>query len=445
LPMRLLDVDDDDKPDLIFADQSSSTVVVYRNTSAGETISFAPKIEFPSGQANSWLTLGDLDGDGKPDVVTNSNTSGASILRNQSTPGNISFAAKIDIGTVRNQEDVNIADMNGDGKVDIVVSTPVFIAPPPPRTISIFKNNSTQGNISFASNAEYLISASYEAHVISVIDDFNNDGKLDIGSTYNGLFSVIANQIGAPGVASFNPISGSTATIVTITGNNFIGATSVSFGGIPASSFTVDNSTTITAVVGNGASGSISVTTPGGTASLTGFTFISAPTITSFTPTTAGTGATVTITGTNLTGVTAVSFGGMAASSFLVNSSTNITAVVGAGASGNVSVTTSGGIASLAGFIYSPVTGIVSPGNVNSSQLTVYPNPSSSWIVISHPATIKNSTLKFIDILGQEVKVIYPSRNSDRTYLKVNDLPKGFYTITWSDGIRNLSRTMIVQ
>lgn len=78
-----------------------------------------------------------------------------------------------------------------------------------------------------------------------------------------------------------------------------------------------------------------------------------APTITSFTPTSSAAGATVTITGTNLTGATAVKFGGTAAASYTVVNATTITAVVGSGASGSVSVTTPGGTATKAGFTLS--------------------------------------------------------------------------------------------
>jgi YVTN family beta-propeller protein len=74
-----------------------------------------------------------------------------------------------------------------------------------------------------------------------------------------------------------------------------------------------------------------------------------APTISSFTSTSAA-GGTVSIIGTNFTGATAVSFGGVAAASFTVVNATTITAVVGSGASGSVSVTTLGGTASLLGF-----------------------------------------------------------------------------------------------
>ena len=62
----------------------------------------------------------------------------------------------------------------------------------------------------------------------------------------------------------------------------------------------------------------------------------SSPKITSFTPTTATAGTTVTITGTNLNQVNAVSFGGVVASSFNVVSSTILTAVVGSGATGKI-------------------------------------------------------------------------------------------------------------
>jgi gliding motility-associated-like protein len=85
-----------------------------------------------------------------------------------------------------------------------------------------------------------------------------------------------------------------------------------------------------------------------------------APVITSFTPTSAVTGATVTLTGTDFTGATAVSFGGTAATSFNVVSATSITAVVAAGTSGDVSVTTPGGTAVLAGFTFIPAPVITS-------------------------------------------------------------------------------------
>ena len=69
------------------------------------------------------------------------------------------------------------------------------------------------------------------------------------------------------------------------------------------------------------------------------------PTLTYFIPTSGSTGTSVGISGTNLTSTTAVTFGGTPATSVTVHSSTYITAVVGAGATGKVVVTTPGGTA----------------------------------------------------------------------------------------------------
>ncbi len=108
-----------------------------------------------------------------------------------------------------------------------------------------------------------------------------------------GRFSSIAgrNRIGfakigpsdALSVLSFIPATGTFGTAVTITGVGFAGATAVSFGGVPATSFTVISDTEIRAVVSGGATGVVSVTSAGGTASsATVFTYcaLSTPVIT---------------------------------------------------------------------------------------------------------------------------------------------------------------------
>lgn len=79
---------------------------------------------------------------------------------------------------------------------------------------------------------------------------------------------------------------------------------------------------------------------------------MAAPTISSFTPTSAGSRSLVAITGTNFTGATAVSFGGKAALSFIVVSALYIAAEVNTGSSGSISVTTPDGVATLTGFTY---------------------------------------------------------------------------------------------
>ena len=86
---------------------------------------------------------------------------------------------------------------------------------------------------------------------------------------------------------------------------------------------------------------------------LSSFKHVSAaPVITSFFPAFGATGSAVRITGTHLTGATAVSFGGVAASSFTVVSDVSILAVVGIGATGSIVVVTPGGRATAAGFTF---------------------------------------------------------------------------------------------
>ena len=76
-----------------------------------------------------------------------------------------------------------------------------------------------------------------------------------------------------PVVTNFSPVIATTGTSVFIKGSGFTGATSITFGGIVASNFTILNDSTVTATVGNGASGSVAVTTPSGSGSLAGFVF----------------------------------------------------------------------------------------------------------------------------------------------------------------------------
>ena len=154
-----------------------------------------------------------------------------------------------------------------------------------------------------------------------------------------------ATLLAAPTISSFTPTTSGSGTTVTITGTNLSGTSAVSIGGTSASLVTVVDANTVTALVGSGSTGTISLTTSGGTANSAGtFTFIPAPTISSFTPTNGCTGTTVILTGTGFTGATAVSFGGTAATSFTVNSDTQISAVYGNGTTGKIAVTTAGGM-----------------------------------------------------------------------------------------------------
>jgi formylglycine-generating enzyme required for sulfatase activity len=214
-----------------------------------------------------------------------------------------------------------------------------------------------------------------------------------------------------PTISSVSPNVGPTAggTAITITGNNFTGATSVTIGGVAATNLVVASTTSITATTPAGTAGAknVVVTSPWGQGTLTnGFTYFAAPSISSVSPNqgpTAG-GTAITITGTNLTGTTSVTVGGAAATSVSVVSATTVTAVTPAGTAGakTVSLTTPGGTANLSnGFTYglgpsissvSPNVGPTAGGTAititgtnltGTSSVTVGGNPATSVSVVS--------------------------------------------------------------
>ena len=166
----------------------------------------------------------------------------------------------------------------------------------------------------------------------------------------------------APTIASFTPTSGladGTVT-VTVTGTYFTGATAVTLNGVAITGFTVVNATTITFTVPAGAtSGPIAVTTPTGTGTSTG-SFAVTPAITALSPNAqvaGGPALTLTITGTNFTAASTVSFNSV---SYTPTSATATTIVVTIPASAlatvgafPVSVTSVGGTSNIFTFTVS--------------------------------------------------------------------------------------------
>jgi uncharacterized repeat protein (TIGR02543 family) len=188
-------------------------------------------------------------------------------------------------------------------------------------------------------------------------------------------------------VANSGPIAG--LNTVVISGTNFIdlvlnglkfGSTSISVNDYAINTF----GTQITAKVPPGILGTLDVTvqTAGGTSAISAgskYSYVAAPTVTGLSPTggapTGGSG--VVITGTGFTNVSAVTFGSNNATSFTVNSSTQITASFPAGSGKvDVRVTTPGGTSENVtndDFTYSSTTSVtaVSPATGSTSGGTV--------------------------------------------------------------------------
>ena len=136
-------------------------------------------------------------------------------------------------------------------------------------------------------------------------------------------------------VTSISPTAGPLGggTSVTITGSGFTGATAVTFGVTPATSFIFNSDTSVTAVSPAESAGTVDVTVTVISTSATSpadqFTYEPPPVVTGLNPT-AGPdfgGTSVTITGTSFTDASAVDFGITAATSFTVINATTIVAI----------------------------------------------------------------------------------------------------------------------
>ncbi len=248
------DIDGDGKPDLLVANEQGVSVSVLRNTSTPGTIdagSFAPSVTFPAlaGQTRC-VAVGDLDGDGKLDMAaSNYNGFYVSVWRNTSTPGTISFAARQDFAATRYNNWVMFADIDGDGKQDMVVSSLTTDG------LYVFQNTSTVGNISFAASVFFATS---NDPWIFTIGDVDGDGKPDLA---------VSNQLG-------NTVSvlRNTSTAGTI---SFAAAFNIAMGAAPygiatgdldgdgkADLVVLDNTYALSAYLNTGSPGTISFAAP---------------------------------------------------------------------------------------------------------------------------------------------------------------------------------------
>ncbi|WP_184546970.1 FG-GAP-like repeat-containing protein [Mucilaginibacter sp. FT3.2] len=194
------DLDGDGKPDLVVTNFNANTVTIFKNISVVNQLSFQLQTVLNTGQGAYGVAISDLDADGKPDIVVTNEKDypgTISVLKNTSSPGLFSFAAKNDFTVTSFPRGLSIGDLDADGKPDVVVACQ-------DGNVCVLKNSSTAGNISFNASIAYPLAAGFGTES-TVIADVDGDGKPDIAAAnnnVNGTISVLKN-IGTAGAISF--------------------------------------------------------------------------------------------------------------------------------------------------------------------------------------------------------------------------------------------------
>ncbi len=153
------------------------TVTFDSDGSIGNSPStFANVVDFETGAKPLGFDLGDLDGDGKLDMVAGSDEDEIySIFLNTSTgPGDINFS-KTDLSANAGVNDLQIVDLDGDGRLDFAAITEDGLGA---EYLEVWRNTTiSPGSASFVMDANILLDGyTYFMEVA----DFNGDGKIDV-------------------------------------------------------------------------------------------------------------------------------------------------------------------------------------------------------------------------------------------------------------------------
>jgi large repetitive protein len=220
------DFDNDGLVDIASANPNTDNLRIWRNT-GGFPLSasqFTVVSDIATGDNPGRVYTGDFDRDGKLDIMlyhsTGINTTLLTVFRNTSTTGSISFT-RIDLTNPSATTVATVSDLDGDGKPEILTTSESG------NRFSIFKNIHTTGALNAASFAAPFNTTVTAPRGITT-GDLNLDGKPEIIITRAaGLLVVYENLISAlpppqpPTITTFTPISGEPETIVTINGNNY--------------------------------------------------------------------------------------------------------------------------------------------------------------------------------------------------------------------------------
>lgn len=192
------DLNRDGKADLVAVDGDDSQVSIFKNTTNlnADVIRFDTHLDFDVGASPVSVAIADVDGDGLLDIITaNSDDASVSILRNTSTTGAWSFDSKVDISVDSSTPAFKVlaGDIDGDGLADILTKNE--------QQLTILRNTSTEANVSFSTAQNITFNTGFG---FPGFGDLNGDSKLDVIVPGNGNDLEILTNTSTSGTISFS-------------------------------------------------------------------------------------------------------------------------------------------------------------------------------------------------------------------------------------------------
>jgi hypothetical protein len=189
------DLNGDGRMDLAIVNFYGTNISIFENAGAPGKLdanTFRRGPDLPASEHNRCIALGDVDGDGKPELLIGSTNRLVSIYRNISRPGPLavdSFAPRVEVETTGWINDIILGDLNRDGKPDLIVYTQIS------DNLSVFQNLSTPGSITAASLAPRLDFHTGNNPTAVDVADLDGDGWLDcvFANQYDGTISIRRN------------------------------------------------------------------------------------------------------------------------------------------------------------------------------------------------------------------------------------------------------------
>ncbi len=221
------DLNGDGRPDLVVTESGSSAVTVFLGQGNG---GFAGGVAYSAGIQPGNVLLADVNGDGKLDAIVADNGSGSVqvLLGN----GDGTFGKPVSYPAIANPAALVLGNFDGKGQIDLAVAGPSGMV--------VLLND---GSGHFAAPLQIALAS---APISIAVGDFNSDGHDDLAvGNADGALSILLGD----GTGHFNalaPMSVGTASLTSIAAADFNGD------GKPDMAVTQANSSTVTVLLGNG-------------------------------------------------------------------------------------------------------------------------------------------------------------------------------------------------